>query len=60
VSSDAGCPPAAAVVRIGHAKGVVEATVELDDEGRAVRAVGVVRTARRLLGGIAHVPGQMR
>jgi 2-methylaconitate cis-trans-isomerase PrpF len=48
-----GCP---AVVRIAHPKGLVEATVELDEEGRGVRAVGVVRTARRLLAGTAFVP----
>ena len=44
------------LVRIGHPKGVVEATVELDEAGGDVRAVGVVRTARRLLAGIAYVP----
>lgn len=41
------------VVRIEHPKGAVEATVQLDG-GRVVRA-GVVRTARRLLTGTAHL-----
>ena len=50
-------PAGSGVVRIGHPKGVVEATVELDEAGRDVRAVGVVRTARRLLAGTAYVPG---
>ena len=44
------------VVRIGHPKGVVEATVDIDAEAGDVRAVGVVRTARRLLAGTAYVP----
>jgi 2-methylaconitate cis-trans-isomerase PrpF len=41
------------VVRIEHPKGAVEATIELD--GHEVRAAGVVRTARRLLTGTAHL-----
>lgn len=45
------------VVRIGHPKGVVEATVELDEAAGGVRAAGVVRTARRLLAGTAYVRG---
>jgi 2-methylaconitate cis-trans-isomerase PrpF len=40
-------------VRIEHPKGVVEATVDLD--GDRVLAAGVVRTARRLLTGTAHL-----
>jgi 2-methylaconitate cis-trans-isomerase PrpF len=47
-------PGAERVVRMEHPKGVVEATVEL--EGDTVRSAGVVRTARRLLAGIAFVP----
>jgi 2-methylaconitate cis-trans-isomerase PrpF len=46
---------ASGVVALEHAKGRVEATVELD-EGGEVRAAGVVRTARRLLAGTAYVP----
>ena len=49
-------PGGSGVVRVGHPKGVVEATVELDEAGGDVRAVGVVRTARRLLAGTAYVP----
>lgn len=41
------------VVRIEHPKGAVEATVELD--GDRVASAGVVRTARRLLTGTAHL-----
>lgn len=41
------------VVRIEHPKGAVEATVTVE-EG-AVVAAGVIRTARRLLSGIAHL-----
>lgn len=40
-------------VRIAHPKGWVEATVELD--GNAVTSAGLVRTARRLLTGTAHL-----
>ncbi|MEZ5235471.1 MAG: PrpF domain-containing protein [Acidimicrobiales bacterium] len=40
-------------VRIEHPKGSVETSVELD--GDEVRAAGVIRTARRLLTGIAHL-----
>jgi 2-methylaconitate cis-trans-isomerase PrpF len=47
-------PAAQRVVRMEHPKGMVEATVEL--EGDTVRSAGVVRTARRLLAGIAFVP----
>jgi 2-methylaconitate isomerase len=43
----------AAVVRIEHPKGAVEATVALD--GDRVLSAGVVRTARRLLSGTAHL-----
>jgi 2-methylaconitate cis-trans-isomerase PrpF len=42
------------VVRIRHPKGVVEATVGLDPAGE-VSAVGLVRTARRLMDGTAYV-----
>lgn len=48
-----GSPGAADVVRIEHPKGAVEATVRLD--GDRVVAAGVVRTARRLLTGTAHL-----
>ncbi len=41
------------VVRIEHPKGAVEATVEID--GDHVVSAGVVRTARRLLTGTAHL-----
>jgi 2-methylaconitate cis-trans-isomerase PrpF len=41
------------VVRICHPKGSVEATVRID--GDVVLAAGVVRTARRLLSGTAHL-----
>ncbi|MFN0028312.1 MAG: PrpF domain-containing protein [Acidimicrobiales bacterium] len=41
------------VVRICHPKGAVEATVRV--EGDQVRSAGVVRTARRLLSGTAHL-----
>lgn len=42
------------IVRIEHPKGAVEATVCLD--GDRVVSAGVVRTARRLLTGTAHLP----
>jgi len=42
------------VVRIRHPKGVVEATVRRDPAGQ-VSAVGLVRTARRLMDGTAYV-----
>lgn len=44
-------------VRLAHPRGEVEVLVELEQPGsaRRVRSVGVVRTARRLLGGIAHL-----
>ncbi len=41
------------MVRICHPKGSVEATVRID--GERVLAAGVVRTARRLLSGTAHL-----
>lgn len=41
------------IVRIEHPKGAVEATIEIH-EGRVI-AAGVLRTARRLLTGTAHV-----
>lgn len=41
------------VVRICHPKGSVEATVRID--GEQVLSAGVVRTARRLLSGMAHL-----
>lgn len=49
----AGSPEGAQVVRVEHPKGAVQATVTLD--GDRVVAVGVVRTARRLLSGTAHL-----
>lgn len=45
---------AGSVVRIEHPKGAVEATVEIDGDGH-VASAGVVRTARRLMTGTAHV-----
>lgn len=45
---------AGSVVRIEHPKGAVEATVEIDGDDH-VASAGVVRTARRLMTGIAHV-----
>jgi len=45
---------AGSVVRIEHPKGAVEATVEVDGDDHVVSA-GVVRTARRLLTGVAHL-----
>ncbi len=45
--------PAGEVVRIWHPKGSVQATVCI--EGDQVRSAGVVRTARRLLTGTAHL-----
>lgn len=47
-------PRSPSVVRIEHPKGAVEATVEIEGDGHVVSA-GVVRTARRLLTGTAHV-----
>jgi hypothetical protein len=47
-------PSAGGVIRIRHPKGVVEATVRLDPPGE-VSAVGLVRTARRLMDGTAYV-----
>ena len=49
----AGTVPGQLVVRIEHPKGAVETTVTLD--GDRVVAAGVIRTARRLLSGIAHL-----
>jgi 2-methylaconitate cis-trans-isomerase PrpF len=49
----AGSSPGQLVVRIEHPKGAVETTVELD--GDHVVAAGVIRTARRLLSGTAHL-----
>jgi 2-methylaconitate isomerase len=49
----AGGGPGPEVVRIEHPKGAVEATVCLD--GERVVSAGVVRTARRLLTGTAHL-----
>lgn len=46
-------PAGPVVVRIEHPKGSVETSVELD--GDEVRAAGVIRTARRLLTGTAHL-----
>lgn len=47
-------------IRIAHPKGVVAATVDLDpDPNPPVRAVGIVRTARRLLDGVAY-PREVR
>lgn len=47
-------PGLSSVVRIEHPKGAVEATVEIDGDDH-VASAGVVRTARRLLTGMAHV-----
>ena len=47
-------PGSSPVVRIEHPKGAVEATVEIDGDDR-VASAGVVRTARRLLTGTAHL-----
>jgi 2-methylaconitate isomerase len=41
------------VVRLRHPKGVVEVLVDAD--GGAIRSVGVVRTARRLMAGTAYL-----
>lgn len=41
------------VVRIEHPKGAVETTVELD--GERIVSAGVIRTARRLLSGVAYL-----
>lgn len=49
----AGTAPGQVVVRIEHPKGAVETTVTLD--GDRVVAAGVIRTARRLLSGTAHL-----
>jgi len=46
-------PPGGETVRIRHPKGVVEALADVPAPGR-VRSVGVVRTARRLMTGVAH------
>lgn len=45
---------AGSVVRIEHPKGAVEATVEIDGDDH-VASAGVVRTARRLMTGTAHL-----
>lgn len=45
-------------VRIRHPKGVVEALADVHDaEVNSVRSVGVVRTARRLMSGVAYLHG---
>ncbi|MDH4076267.1 MAG: hypothetical protein OEW29_10050, partial [Acidimicrobiia bacterium] len=49
-----GTVPGGSVVRIEHPKGAVEATVEIDGDDH-VASAGVVRTARRLLTGTAHL-----
>lgn len=51
--SDPAGPTGTSVVRIEHPKGAVEATVGLD--GGRVASAGVIRTARRLLTGTAHL-----
>ncbi len=55
VAMSGGAVDPARPVRIEHPKGSVEATIELTDGGDGVRAAGVVRTARRLLTGTAHL-----
>jgi 2-methylaconitate isomerase len=47
-------PSGSGAIRIRHPKGVVEATVRLDASG-VVKAVGLIRTARRLMDGTAYV-----
>jgi 2-methylaconitate cis-trans-isomerase PrpF len=49
--------PAAGCLRIRHPKGVVDLTADVAADGDeiVVRSVGVVRTARRLMTGEAHV-----
>jgi len=56
VAHDVAEPAAAGqvVVRIEHPKGAVETTVTLDG-GDHVAAAGVIRTARRLLSGVAYL-----
>jgi 2-methylaconitate cis-trans-isomerase PrpF len=44
------------VVRLRHPKGIVEILVDAD--GPAIRSVGVVRTARRLMAGTVYLRGQ--
>ncbi|MCC6438395.1 MAG: 4-oxalomesaconate tautomerase [Acidimicrobiales bacterium] len=53
VGDRAGAGPGPVIVRIEHPKGSVETSVEL--AGDVVRAAGVIRTARRLLTGTAHL-----
>ncbi|ARK24446.1 PrpF protein [Sporosarcina sp. P37] len=44
-------------IRIGHPDGIAEVTVELTADGKDVAAVGLDRTARRILEGRCYVPG---
>ena len=45
-------------VRIRHPKGVVEVLADVDPSADSpVRSVGVIRTARRLMSGVVHLPG---
>ncbi|WP_313949511.1 PrpF domain-containing protein, partial [Frankia sp. AvcI1] len=54
-ASDAAGPEA---VRIAHPRGTLTVTVRTSDRaGREIVAVGVLRTARRLLAGTAYLPG---
>lgn len=43
-------------VRIGHPDGIAEVTVELSADGRDAAAVGLDRTARRIMEGKLYVP----
>ncbi|PIC76766.1 PrpF protein [Sporosarcina sp. P19] len=43
-------------IRIGHPDGIAEVTVELTEDGKDVAAVGLDRTARRILEGQCYVP----
>ncbi|WP_157892191.1 MULTISPECIES: PrpF domain-containing protein [Frankia] len=54
-ASDAAGPE---TVRIAHPRGTLTVTVRTSDRaGREIVAVGVLRTARRLLAGTAYLPG---
>jgi 2-methylaconitate isomerase len=51
----AGTPEDSSTIRIRHPKGVVVMNADVEPVSATVRAVGVVRTARRLMNGTAYV-----